>query len=50
MELLLLLALALVAVGAMFVHRHQRVVAWNRELNEAFGARARRELSQHRRL
>lgn len=50
MELLLLLALALGAVCALAAHRHHRVAAWDRELHQAFGVTAQREMSQRRRL
>ncbi|HSE10352.1 MAG TPA: hypothetical protein VLB29_16945 [Nocardioidaceae bacterium] len=50
MELLLLLALALVAVSALLLHRYLRVAAWDRELDQAFGVTAHREISQRRSL
>lgn len=50
MELLLVAVLALVAVGVLLVHRHQQVAAWDRELEQAFGTSAGRDVSRHRRL
>lgn len=50
MELLVLLALALVALGVVLTHRHQQVLAWDRELDQAFGASADREMPHHRTL
>lgn len=50
MELLLLLAVALLAVSAGLVHRHQQMTAWDRELDKAFGVTADREIPRHRAL
>lgn len=50
MEVLLLLALVLLALGAVAVYRHQQVTAWDRELDRAFGVSADREIPRHRRL
>lgn len=50
MELLLLVLLALVAAGALAVHHHLQVVAWDRELDQAFGVTAQREIPRHRAL
>jgi hypothetical protein len=49
---LLLIAVALVLVGltVSFVHRHQQAVAWHRELEQAFGTSAQREIPRHRSL
>lgn len=48
--IVLLLALVGVAVCALVVHRHQKAAAWNRELDQAFGATAQREIPRHRSL
>ena len=50
MEVVLLLALALVGLGALLVHRHHQAVAWDRELDNAFGVTAQREVPRHRSL
>lgn len=49
-ELLLLLAAALVAVAVLFVRRRQQTIAWDRELEDAFGARSARKMPSHRSL
>lgn len=43
------IALVLAAVVPA-VHRHVQVVAWDRELDEAFGVRAAREMPRRRAL
>lgn len=50
MEVLLLVALVLIAACTMLVHRHQQSVAWDRELDQAFGVSASREMPRHRTL
>ncbi len=50
MELLLLLAVVVLVVGAVLVHRHMQVTAWDRELDRAFGVTADREIPRHRAL
>jgi hypothetical protein len=50
LEVVFLLALALVGLCALLVHRHQQTVAWDRELDQAFGVTAQREVPRHRRL
>jgi hypothetical protein len=53
MQLLLLLlavALVLVALSVSLVHRRHQIVAWDRELEQAFGTAAHREIPSHRRL
>ena len=50
MELLLVLALVLVALAALGARRHQQAVAWDRELDKAFGANHKREMPRHRSL
>lgn len=51
MEILLVLTLlALVSVIASMVLRHQRSVAWGRELDQAFGLTRDREIPRHGRL
>lgn len=50
MELLLLVVLVLIAACTMLVHRHQQAVAWDRELERAFGVNASREIPRHRTL
>jgi hypothetical protein len=48
MELLLLFtALLLVSLAASTVHRHRQAVAWDRELDQAFGTTAEREIPRH---
>lgn len=43
--LLLLLALLVVAGGVWVVRRRHQTLAWNRELDQAFGVGARQEMS-----
>ncbi len=50
MEMFLLLAAVLVAACCLLVHRHQQVVAWDRELDKAFGITGSREIPRHRTL
>jgi hypothetical protein len=50
MELLLLGVLILLALSVTFVHRHHQSVAWSRELDQAFGVDAAREMPRHRTL
>ena len=50
MELLLLALLAAVALGAVLARRRHQIVEWDRELQQAFGAHATREIASHRRL
>jgi hypothetical protein len=50
MELLLVLTFALASLAVALVHRHQKVVAWDRELDAAFGDSSQRELPRHRTL
>jgi hypothetical protein len=50
MELLLLAVLGVVALSVLLVHRRHKVVAWDRELEQAFGAHAGRDVVSHRRL
>ena len=50
MEFVLLAVLALGVLASLAVRRHHQVVAWDRELDTAFGAGARPELSGHRQL
>ena len=50
MEFALLAVFVLVALGSLALRRHHQVVAWDRELDTAFGAGVRPELSGHRRL
>lgn len=50
LEVVFLLALALVGLCALLVHRHQQTVAWDRELDQAFGVTAQRDVPRHRRL
>jgi len=50
MGLMLTLALALVGLATLVVHRRHQIVAWNRELERAFDAGTRRDISLHRRL
>jgi hypothetical protein len=50
LEVVLLLALALVALCALLVRRHQQTAAWDRELDLAFGVTAQREIPRHRSL
>ena len=51
MTLLLVLCALLVALGsAWVVRRRYETLAWNRELDLAFGVSARRELPAHRTL
>lgn len=49
MEVLLLIALVLVVACTTLVRRHQQAVAWDRELDEAFGVDPTREI-RHRTL
>lgn len=51
MELLILAVTALAALAAlMMVHRRRQVVAWDHELEQAFGTSAGRDIAGHRRL
>lgn len=50
MELLLVAVLAVVALGALLVHRRHQVAAWERELEQAFGTAGARDIASHRRL
>ncbi len=50
MEMLLLLALMVVALGGVLVHRRLQVLAWDRELESAFGVATDREVPRHRTL
>ena len=51
MTLLLVLCALVVALGSAWaVRRRYATVAWNRELDQAFGVSARRELPLHRTL
>ncbi|HEX6876687.1 MAG TPA: hypothetical protein VF165_13585 [Nocardioidaceae bacterium] len=50
MELLLLAVPAAAALGGLMMHRRRQVVAWDRELDRAFGVGAGREIAAHRRL
>ena len=51
MELLLAVtALVLVSVTVSMVHRRRQATAWNRELDQAFGNTAEREIPRHGRL
>jgi hypothetical protein len=50
MQVLLLLVLVVLALVAVLVHRHQQVVAWDRELDQAFGMSTDREIPRHRTL
>lgn len=51
MELLLVVtALVLVSVTVTMVRRHRQTVAWNRELDQAFGTTGEREMPRHGRL
>lgn len=48
MTMVLLTVLALIAVVCVWSSvRHRQVVAWDRELDDAFGSRDRRELPRH---
>ncbi len=48
MELLLLFtALLIVSLAASMVHRHRKAAAWDRELDQAFGAASEREVPRH---
>lgn len=49
MQFLLLAVLVLTALSVLAVHRRHQVVAWDRELERAFGTGGGREIS-HRRL
>lgn len=48
MEMLLVLAVLALALGAVLLHRRQQAVAWDRELESAFGRTADREIPRHR--
>lgn len=50
MELLFLTALVLVSLCVLAVHRRHQVLAWDRELESAFGVAEHRELPRHGRL
>jgi hypothetical protein len=51
MEVLLFaLTLVVLAVVAVLVHRHLQTVAWDRELDQAFGVTPDREIPRHRTL
>lgn len=50
MEVLLVLAVVLLAFAGVLVRRHLQVVAWDRELETAFGLAADREIPRHRTL
>lgn len=48
MELLLLVtALVLGSVTVSMVRRHRKTIAWDRELAQAFGSSAEREIPRH---
>jgi len=48
--MLLAAALVVVALAATGVHRHLQAVAWDRELDQAFGTSTKRDLPRHRTL
>ena len=49
MEIVMLVMLALAAIGSsLAVRRHQQAVAWERELEIAFGAGPSPEMPRHR--
>ena len=48
MELLLLAALVLVALGSLALRHHLQVAAWDRELESAFGSATHAEMPGHR--
>lgn len=50
MEILLLAALVLAALGSLALRHHLQVAAWDRELETAFGSAAHPEMPSHRRL
>ena len=50
MEVLVLIGAVLIAAGTMLVHRHLQAVAWDRELDQAFGVNPSREIPRHRTL
>ncbi len=48
--LLVMVAVAAAAAGLWARHRHQELVVWERELDDAFRPRDLRELPRHRSL
>ena len=50
MELMLLAALVMVALGSLALRHHLKVAAWDRELETAFGSGAHPEMPKHRHL
>lgn len=50
MIVVLVTVAAVVAAGAWSTYRRRQLTVWNRELETAFGAGQRREISLHRSL